>query len=81
MHPVHECWSDVEADVVVSCLGAHGIVARANSEVPHSVLPITIDGLGKVQVLVSVEDVEQAQYILRERAQFGEGDAEEEERT
>lgn len=65
--PVHECWNDSEADVVISCLGAHGIQAWANSEVPHSVLPLNIDGLGKVQVMVTEEDAEAADVILRER--------------
>jgi hypothetical protein len=67
---IYECWSDGEADVIVSCLGAHGIPARVNSEVPHNVLPLAVDGLGKVEVLVAEEDVEEAAFILRTRAGY-----------
>ncbi|GMV90471.1 MAG: hypothetical protein AMXMBFR82_02490 [Candidatus Hydrogenedentota bacterium] len=68
---IYECWSDHEADVIVSCLGAHGIGARTNSEVPHNVLPLAVDGLGKVEILVAEEDVEEATFILRERSGSG----------
>lgn len=67
---IYECWSDGEADVIVSCLGAHGIPARVNSEVPHDVLPLAVDGLGKVEVLVAEEDVEEAAFILRTRSGY-----------
>jgi hypothetical protein len=70
MRVVHECWNDGEADVIVSCLGAHGIPARVNSEVPHNVLPLAVDGLGKVEVLVDEEDVEEAAFILRARSGY-----------
>jgi hypothetical protein len=70
LRAIHECWSDGEADVIISCLRAHGITAHANSEVPHNILPLAVDGLGKIQVLVAEEDVEQASFILRERVDF-----------
>ena len=79
--PVHECWNDSEADVVISCLSAHGIQAWANSEVPHSVLPLNIDGLGKVQVMVPEEDAEAADAILRERQGADSAEADEEPTT
>ncbi len=74
---IYECWSDHEADVIVSCLGAHDIVARTNSELPHSVFPLAVDGLGKVEILVAEDDVKEATFIVRERANHG-GGAEEE---
>ncbi len=45
-----------------------GNAARTNSEMPHSVLPLAVDGLGKVEILVAEEDVEEATFVLRERA-------------
>lgn len=65
MVPVHVCWNDTEAEVVIGLLRAHDIPARANSEVPHSVLPIIADGLGEVSVLVSKGDAEHAREIIR----------------
>lgn len=64
MVSVHVCWNDNVADIVVTVLENRGIDARANSEVPHSVLPITADGLAKVEVLVREDDAEEARDIL-----------------
>jgi hypothetical protein len=70
-HPlvaVHECWSDGEAAVVVSCLRAHGIDAVTDSESIRSVIPVTVDGLGRIEVLVRGTDAGAAKFILKERA-------------
>jgi hypothetical protein len=75
---VFTCWNDSEADIVVSLLGAHDIQAMANSDVPHSVLPLTMDGLGKIQVLVSEDDAEQARALLAEAVNLEELEATEE---
>lgn len=65
--PVHECYDDGEAEVVIALLRSHGIEGIANSEVPHSVLPIIADGLGKVTVLVDEDAAERARSIISER--------------
>ncbi len=64
MVPVHTCWSDTEASVVISFLESHGISAQANSEVPHSILPVTVGGLGRVRVLVTEDDAAMAEFVL-----------------
>ncbi len=56
--------SDVEASVVKSLLDAHGITALVSSDVPHSVFPLTIDGLGEVRLTVSAEDAEEAVRLI-----------------
>lgn len=56
--------SDVEASVVRSLLDAHGITALVSSDVPHSVFPLTIDGLGEVRLTVSAEDAEEAKRLI-----------------
>ena len=71
--PVHECYDDGEAEVVIALLRDHGIEGFANSEVPHSVLPITADGLGKVTVLVDGEIAEKARSIIAERREPKDG--------
>ena len=62
--PVHECYDDGEAEVVIALLRGNDIEGFANSDVPHSVLPITADGLGKVQVLVNAQIAEKARAII-----------------
>lgn len=64
MVAVHVCWNDNEADIVVSVLRDGGIEARVNSEVPHNVLPITANGLAKVEVLVREGEAEEARGLL-----------------
>lgn len=64
MTPVHCCWNDIEAEVIIGLLRAHDIEASANSEVPHSVLPIIADGLGEVSVLVRQNDATRAREII-----------------
>ena len=64
--PIHVCWSDDEANIVVSVLRDGGIESRTNSEVPHNVLPITTAGLGKVEVLVEQEFAEEARRVIEE---------------
>ena len=72
MVAVHECWSDSEGAVVVSVLREHGVDAQLNSEVPHSVMPLIADGLGKVEVLVCEDDAERARDALKEYEEAGE---------
>ncbi len=77
LQPVYECWNDQEAAIVISVLEAYGIEARANSEVPHSVLPLTADGLGRVEVLVDGKRLQEAKNVLAEReaaARVGDGE-------
>lgn len=64
MMTVHRCWNDIEAEVIIGLLRAHDIEASANSEVPHSVLPIIADGLGEVSVLVRQDDATRAREII-----------------
>ncbi len=66
--PIHVCWNDTEAEIVMSVLREYGIEAHSNSEVSHSVFPIVADGLGQVEVLVEQQQAGQARAIL-ERAQ------------
>ncbi len=58
--------SDVEASIVRSLLDAHGIRAIASSQVPHSVLPLTINGLGEVRLSVLASDADEAVRIIED---------------
>lgn len=67
MIPVHICWDDGEAQVVAGYLKSHGFHAVINSEIPHSVLPLTANGLGEVRVLVPAADKDAARQYLEDR--------------
>lgn len=56
--------SDIEASLVRGLLEAHGIDALVSSDVPHSVFPLTIDGLGEVRIAVRDDQAEQASRII-----------------
>ena len=56
--------SDIEASVVRGLLETHGIQALLASDVPHSVLPLTIDGLGEVRLSVRADQAEAATRLI-----------------
>jgi len=66
---VHVCWGHVEAEIVVSYLEAHGVKAMISSSMPQSVLPFTVDGLGKIRVMVAQHEADHAKALLAEREQ------------
>ncbi len=66
----HECWNEGEAAVIVSCLRAHGIEASMSSEPVRAIYPLTVDGIGRIQILVRACDLNAASFILKERAAF-----------
>ena len=56
--------SDVEASVVRGLLEAHGLPSVVASDVPHSIFPLAINGLGEVRISVHPDDAEQARRII-----------------
>jgi ribonuclease-3 len=56
--------SDIEASVVRSLLEAHGIMCVVSSDVPHSIFPLSVDGLGEVRIAVHHTEAEEAQRII-----------------
>ena len=60
--------SDIEASIVRGLLEAHGIYAALSSDLPHSVFPLTIDGLGEVRISVPADQADEARGIIRQQA-------------
>ena len=56
--------SDVEASVVRGLLETHGIRALLASDVPHTVFPLSIDGLGEVRLSVREDQAETAKQLI-----------------
>ena len=61
---IFRTWSDTEAELVRGLLESYGIPCQVTSQITHSVVPLTVDGLGEIRLLVPDEAVEEAQEIL-----------------
>jgi ribonuclease-3 len=56
--------SDIEASVVRGLLEAHGIMSVVSSDVPHSIFPLSVDGLGEVRLAVHHSEADEAQRVI-----------------
>jgi len=56
------CISDIEAELIVRLLEDNGIESFVETNIPHSVWPVSADAL----VIVREEDYNQAKQILKE---------------
>lgn len=57
-------WNDSEAAIIRELLASHGIECSVSSQVPHSVMPLTVDGLGEIRIHVPAPLLEEAQAII-----------------
>jgi ribonuclease-3 len=56
--------SGIEAGIVRSLLEAHGILSVVSSDVPQSIFPLSVDGLGNIRLAVHPSDSEEAERII-----------------
>jgi ribonuclease-3 len=56
--------SNIEAGVVRSLLEAHGVMSVVSSDLPHSIFPLSVDGLGEVRIAVRESDASEARRII-----------------
>ncbi|MFB3903011.1 MAG: putative signal transducing protein [Acidobacteriota bacterium] len=59
-------YNDVEANLIKTILDEAGIDCLLVSQVPHSVYPFTINGLGETKIRVLASELENARAILAE---------------
>jgi len=64
-------WNDGEAMMVRQLLETYGIPCQVVSDVPHSVLPLTVDGLGEIRILVPAVRLREARARLAEHRRKG----------
>lgn len=64
-------WSDGEASIIKQLLETYGIICQVESDVPHTVFPLSVDGLGEIRVLVAADRLEEARRILAEHLREG----------
>jgi ribonuclease III len=66
--------SDIEAQIVRGLLETHGVMSVVASDVPHSIFPLSVDGLGEVRISVMPGDADEAQRIIEShRTEFRNG--------
>jgi ribonuclease-3 len=57
--------SDIEAQIVRGLLETHDVMSIiSSSDVPHSIFPLSVDGLSDVRISVHPADAEEAQRII-----------------
>ena len=69
---VQACGTDEEASIVVSFLAENGITARLQTDLPHSILPVSDD----CEVYVHEDDAAEAIRLIEEQLKRSEGAAE-----
>ncbi len=69
---VYRTWEESMASMALDLLHAEGIHARRVSVMPRSVYPVSVDGLGEIEIVVSEDEAQEALDILAVR--FSEGE-------
>ena len=64
---VFTTWDEPIADMALNFLHDAGIPALKTGEVPRSVMPFTMDGLGEIAIRVPETDIENALEIIAVR--------------
>lgn len=64
-------WNDGEAMMVRTLLASYGIPCQVVSDVPHTVLPLSVDGLGEIRIVVRKSQYEEAMRLLAEHRRQG----------
>jgi len=66
--------SDIEAQIVRGLLETHGVMSVVTSAVPHSIFPLSVDGLGEVRLSVHPAQADEAKRIIEShRTELGDG--------
>jgi ribonuclease-3 len=56
--------SEIEARVVRGLLETHGVASLVSSDLPRSIFPLAVEGLGDIRISVRAADAEEAQRII-----------------
>jgi putative signal transducing protein len=64
-------WDDTEAELIRGLLESYGIPCSVISDITHSVVPLTVNGLGEIRLSVPEEAAEEAERILQEHRAAG----------
>jgi ribonuclease-3 len=56
--------SEIEARVVRGLLETHGIASLVSSDLPRSIFPLAVEGLGDIKISVRPEDADEASRVI-----------------
>ncbi len=73
-------YNEVEANLIKTILDEAGIDCLLVTQVPHSIYPFTINGLGETKIKVLASELENAKVVLAESKQDSPSDEPEGER-
>jgi putative signal transducing protein len=68
---IFQTWNDSEAELVRGIMESYGIPCRIRSDIPHQVVPLTVDGLGEIRLEIPSEAAEEARRILQDHLSAG----------
>jgi hypothetical protein len=71
---VYVAAGDEEGLVIKALLESEGIACSLSSDIPHTVLPLNVDGLGAVRIAVAEEDAERARELIEEHVELTGGE-------
>src|ERR1700716_3798177 len=54
----------MEASIVRGLLEAHGVPSMVASDLPQSIFPVSVNGLGEVRIFVHLDDADEAQRLI-----------------
>jgi len=61
---VHTVQGPIEAEIVQACLRSCGIESTTQGLAAQSIHPFTVDGMGKIKILVMENDAEAARQVI-----------------
>ena len=70
---IYEAAGDEEALVIKGLLETEDIMCSLSSDIPHTVVPLNVDGLGAVRISVSQNDERRAREIIDSHREKGSG--------
>ena len=63
---IHRCYDDIQAEMIRDLLDQNGISTQVASDIPHSVFPFSMDGLGEVRISVMEDKSVRAKELIDE---------------
>ena len=62
---------DGEASIIRQLLETYGIPCQVISDIPHTVMPLSVDGLGEIRILVPTSRLDEARSLIAEYRRDG----------
>lgn len=64
-------WNDGEAAIIRQLLETYGIPCQVVSDIPHTLMPLSVDGLGEIRILVPTSRLDEARALIADHRRDG----------